>query len=238
MRLRTGRTPRGTPTRWYSWGVVAVVGLIALAGCDGDGDGDGDVRSSASATEVTAVTLTSIPFCDPIDRSGPRYQDVSSELGNRITEAIWEIEERYASSPTFALVGGRKLANAVAELVVVFTDDDPERDAEIEALVADIVGADRPDFVGVRFEQTRFSAAEMEAAADLLWSRFEMHPEVPLTGAGLPYVLANGEIQDRHRIDLWDLTDADELAVRLDIPPPYDIYCIEPEVRPPHEPAG
>ena len=113
------------------------------------------------------MTLTSIPFCDPIDRTGPRYQDVSSELGNRITEAIWAIEERYASNPTFALVGGRKVANAVAEIVVVFTDSDPEPDAEIEALIADIVGTGRPDFVGVRFAQTRFSAAEMKAASDL-----------------------------------------------------------------------
>jgi hypothetical protein len=234
MRPRTGRAPRGTPTRQYLWAVVGAVGAVALVACVDNGN----VQPPGSSTEATSVTLTSIPFCDPIDRSGPRYQDVSSELGNRITEAIWEIEERYASSPTFAVVGWRTVANAVAELVVVFTDDDPDRDAEIEALVADIVGADRPDFVGVRFEQTRFNAAEMEAADDLLWSRFEMHPEVPLTGAGLPYVLANGEIQDRHRIHLSDLTDADELAVRLDIPPPYDIYCIEPEEKPPDVPAG
>jgi hypothetical protein len=54
----------------------------------------------------------------------------------------------------------------------------------------------------------------------------------------MPHLSPDGSIRGLLRIYLSDLTGADTFAERYGIPPPYDIYCIDPEEKPPDEPAG
>ncbi|MFN3257316.1 MAG: hypothetical protein ACE37B_16665 [Ilumatobacter sp.] len=216
------------PGRWM---VVGLVGVLVVVGCGSDGE-----RASGESSGEVEVTLSSIPFCAPMDLS--RGSDIgrpanvdwpSSEFAGRYSEALWEIGERYGSNPAFAVVGNRPLGDNVMEIVVGLTGEDADLEAEIEALIARKVGAEFVEFVQVRFEPTRFSAVEMDAASRQLSDRSTWDPPLPWSGGIRPQVLPSGSIMDVYRIELYDVTDADKLAERFDIPPPYDIYCIEPE---------
>lgn len=215
-------------------GLVGLVGVLAVVGCGSDGE-----RASGASSGEVEVTVSSIPFCAPMDLS--RGSDIgrpanvdwpSSEFAGRYSEALWEIGERYGSNPAFAVVGNRPLGDNVMEIVVGLTGEDADLEAEIEALIARKVGAEFVEFVQVRFETTRLSAAEVDAAWRMLSDRSTWDPALPWSGGTSPQVLPNGSIMDVVRISLYDVTDADKLAERFDIPPPYDIYCIEPEAQP------
>jgi hypothetical protein len=215
-------------------GLVGLVGVLVVVGC-----GSGGERASGELSGEVEVTLSSIPFCAPMDLSEPRHGDLSSEVVannssnfDGIVEALWEIEERYGSNPAFAMVGSRRMAYGVTEIVVGLTGEDGDLEAEIEALITRKVGAEFVEFVQVRFETTRLSAAEVDAAWRMLSDRSTWDPALPWSGGTSPQVLPNGSIMDVVRISLYDVTDVDKLAERFDIPPPYDIYCIEPEAQP------
>lgn len=229
MLMRPGHS---SPTTWRRSVVVTSISLLALAGCSDPSD-----EGLSALTDETAVTLSSVPLCDPNVRPGQPGPSVSDEVIVWIGEAIDALEQRYQSSSTFALVGWQTVADG-PQIVVVFTDQDPDRDADIETLIAETVGAELASSISVRFTQALFSAAQIQAAEDLLFDRFETHPEMPLTGASKPQVMPDGSVRDLYRIELWDLTDADTFAERYDLPPPYDIYCIDLEEQGPDYSLG
>jgi hypothetical protein len=112
-------------------------------------------------------------------------------------------------------------------VTVYFTNTDPDREVQIRELLGPVVA-------GVEFDVARYSYAELLTAKAVVTDRWfaskggwgdlsvEVGPSIGL---------------NRVTIGLTDIADADRFGRRLDIPPPYDIYCILPYAVEPSTPV-
>lgn len=182
-----------------------------------------------TTVDTTPRTLTSIPFCDSTSSQlaesggdeGPQEPDDTfwaeqEELGDagRAVEAV------YGDSPTWA---GFYL-DANRSLVFRFTERDPERDAEIAAIVAGL-----PHLV----VQTEFSDADRRAAVLRLREALAEAGQGNVgTGAEEFGVTGWGSagLTQYIEIDLFDHDQVESWPQRLGLDPPYDIYCFNPRL--------
>lgn len=192
---------------------LAVLATVLAVGCS-----EGAAQDVASTTiGTTPRTLTSIPFCDAAATAladsyeGPQQPDASFwAREQKVSDYGFAVEAAYGSTPTWS---GWFIAPD-RSLVFRFTNRDPERDAAIAVIVEGHPHS---------FLQVGFTVAERQQAHDRLIEAWEASGEdIYLTGIGVEglHPLVEIELSNHDQVEL--------LAERIGLPPPYDIYCINP----------
>jgi hypothetical protein len=205
---------------------AAVIALPCATGACASTDNEPAADTRVVVTTASSMTppLTSIPYCEPVptrDEVAPRdldddFWDNQASLGS----AALRVEAQFAGDPTWS----GYVVDPVNDLAVFrFTTSNDRREQRIQGLLG-------TDYTAM-FELVPFSASELENAYERLHTRIQNHDRSG-SDLGIEGYDSGGSLHSSLlTIHLRDHTDAAHLADRLELPAPYEPYCIEPPTQ-------